>query len=388
MKKKLIAFVLFALLIVGLPVLHVAAAEDVFTATLMGQLDADVSDAVDEWGIADLESASVGFSIGQEAVISMTFDEPIKFTGNWAGIATNIPIISDADAESTGAVILHFVVDGDDLGSRAVPLINRDEAGYMTIDIARQWGGDYDAYDLAGMDPFSSLEITFVVNNMPTGVEDEVEEVEIVGGSMGGNAWIGGTFWIEEEGEFDWVEFDGQSVPFEVGQPFTVVLDFGDGTNTHDEADFGYILVVQTDLDQPAGIFDVFVHSITTDGSDVRFEPDYAEVGHERGIRIPLTNVWSDSPMVDGPHRIGEFSRLEVTLALVMYGDPEPVFAAVEPISADITDVPEPGGGDIAVEGVDAGDDEGGNFSAVIVFVIIGLVVLGGVLFFVMRKKA
>ncbi|MCL1845889.1 MAG: hypothetical protein FWF77_08300 [Defluviitaleaceae bacterium] len=392
MKKtgKFFAFVLaFALLIASVPVLHAVAAEDVFTATLMGQLDADVSDAVEEWGIGDLEDASVDFSIGQEAIISMTFAEPIKFTGNWTGIGTNIPVLSDADAESTNAVITAFVVDGNDLGSREVPLIDRDEAGYLTIDIARQWGGDYDAYDLAGMDPFSSIEITFIVNNMPTGVEDGGAEPEIaVGGDvMGGNAWIGGTFWSDEEGEYYWVEYPEQSVPFEVGYPFTVVLDFSPGTNTHDEASFGYISVVQTDLDQPAGLFDVFVHSITTDGNAVRFEPDYAEVGHERGIRIPMTNVWSDTPMVDGPHRIGEFSRLEVTLALVMYGDPAPVFA--EPITADIdtgdTDpAPEPSV-DAVEDATDATADGGGP--GIIIIVIVAVLAIGVVLFLVMKKK-
>jgi hypothetical protein len=161
-----------ALLIAFASVVPVNAAVDVFTATLLGQLDTDVSTVVDEWGIGYLEDASVGFSIGQEAIIHMTFDEPIKFTGNWAGIATNIPVIGNADAESTGARILHFVVDGNDLGSREVSLINRYESGYMTIDIARQGDVSHDAYDLAGMEPFSTLEIVFIVENMPLGVED------------------------------------------------------------------------------------------------------------------------------------------------------------------------------------------------------------------------
>ena len=159
MKKSLFSLALTLLLITALATTAFAAS---YTATLMGQMDIDVSEHVDEWGLGDLPQATTSFNLGENAVIYMEFDEPVKFTGNWTGIETTIPISGDDEAEATGGKILSFKVDGVDLGSKAVPLVDRDGMGTVTIDIARQWGGSYDAYGLADMDPFSTLEITFI----------------------------------------------------------------------------------------------------------------------------------------------------------------------------------------------------------------------------------
>jgi len=290
-------------------------------ATLMGQLDTSVSDSIGEWSFGDLEDASVLFEIGKEATIKMSFDEAIKFTGNWTGIATSIPVDDDEGAEATGAIITSFKVDGNDLGSKEVPLINRDNSGFMTIDIARQWGGDYDEYDLAGMDPFKELEITFIVPNMPDGSSGG--DSEPVDFAKEGNAWIGGTF-IDDEGEFDWIEYQDQSVAFKLGVPFTVVLDFGSDKQTHGEAGWGYISVVQTDIQDSASNYDVYINDIRVDGHSISFEPGNVSVGFDRGVRFGLTDGWAANPVVSGPPAIGEFSKLEVEVAFVAAGDPSP----------------------------------------------------------------
>ena len=291
-------------------------------ATLMGQLDADVSDTVPEWGIGDIPEATAFFEVGKEATISMSFAEAIKFTGNWTGISTSIPVDDDEGAEATNASILSFKVDGNDLGAKEVPLINRDNSGFMTIDIARQWGGSYDDYDLAGMDPFKELEITFIVPNMPDGS---------TGGDTGpvdfakeGNAWIGGTFWAEDDEEFDWIEFQDQTVAFKLGEPFTVVLDMGSDKQTHGEADWGYISVVQTDIQDSAINYDVYINDIRVNGHSITFEPDNIEIKFDRGLRIPLTDAWADKALLSGPAAIGEFSKLEVEMVFVAAGDPNP----------------------------------------------------------------
>lgn len=184
--KKICILLVVTLLAALFPMTSANAAFDVFTATLIGQMDMDVSRSVDEWGIGYLEDASVGFSINQEAIIFMLFDEPVKFTGNRVGIKTNIPVIGDTDASTTNARIVSFVVDGVELGGRDVPLVNRDGMGYMKLELAKAYNGAHDAYDFANMPPFSRLEITFIVPNLPEGIEDpipepeEVEEVEIV----------------------------------------------------------------------------------------------------------------------------------------------------------------------------------------------------------------
>ncbi|MCL1842290.1 MAG: hypothetical protein FWF79_00585 [Defluviitaleaceae bacterium] len=174
MKKKIFAtFATFAIILamlIILPAVPASGAFDVFTGTLLAELDAGVN--VPAWGFGD-EMASVSFSINQESIIFMTFDEPIAFAGD-AAIVTNIPVIGNADAESSGARVLSFIVDGNDYGARDVPLVSHENSGFLAFDLART--GEHDFYNLAGLEPFTRLEITFIVNNLPIGVEDPPEE--------------------------------------------------------------------------------------------------------------------------------------------------------------------------------------------------------------------
>jgi len=368
-----------------------------FLATLMGQLDADVSDAVDEWGIGDLPDASVVFRLGEEATISMEFPEPIKFTGNWTGISTTIPVESDEDAESTGAHITSFIVDGEELGSRPVPLINRDEAGFLTIDIARQWGGDWDAYDLAGMDPFTTLEISFVVPTLAVGVDDPVGAIVTI--PPGGNVWFAGTVLYEgrtddlEPADNDWYEFTEQAMPFEFGVPFTLSLDLGAETATHGVAVWdGYIFVVETDVvDLAPTLFDAAIESILVDGSPVSFDPFVVEVGADRGIRVPLTSGWADEPVLPGYHSIGTFSTLEITLAIWIYGEQENPFGELdEPDEPAPTPTPPPIVRPDDVEPPPAADDQEGLPGWVIPVIIGGVVLIAVIIFVVVmvnKKK-
>ena len=141
-----------------------------------------------------------------------------------------------------------------------------------------------------------------------------------------GNVIIGGTF-RDEDGEIEWVRFDDHAVPFEIGVPFKAMVDLGSETNIHDEADWGYIMVVQTDLDVSEDSLDAFIYEILVDGRSVSFKEENIEVGNERGeggIRISLTNGWSDDPVVFSPERIGEFSKLEVIMVFVDKGEAKP----------------------------------------------------------------
>jgi len=361
------------------------------TAQLLGQLDTDAGGSVPEWGIGDEEGATVAFKVGEEATISMSFDEAIKFSGNWTGIATSIPVTSDEDAESTGAHITKFVVDGEDLGSKLVPLINRDDSGFMTIDIARQWGGDYDEYDLAGMDPFKTLEISFIVPNLPGG---EVE-IGLPVLPTGGHVWIAGT--VAYAGrtddvpgdEIDWYEFgglEGKNIPFEFGVPFTVTLDLGSETATHGEAGWGgYILCVETDVNINPAFYEAFIDKILVDGNEVSFNPEGIEVGKDRGIRVPLTTGWSDLPPLDSYTKIGTFSKLEVTMVIAEFGTMENPFTGADappptpaPPPPDVTPIerPEP-----APE-----KSEGGLPGWVIPVIIGGVALIAVVIVFVVVK--
>jgi len=306
-----------------------------FIATLFGELDPDVNSDVPEWGISDIPEASVFFTVGQPATISLEFSNPIKFTGNQAGISTNIPVLNDMDAESTGAFITHFIVDGNDLGSKLVPLIDHDSNGFMAIDIARQWDGSYDEYDLAGMDPFTTLEITFIVPSMPEGeIEEELYPTEL---PSRGRAWFAGTVLYagrtdgSEADIVDWYQFQDQSAAFQIGVPFTLTLDLGSETATHDNAHWdGFFMCIQTDIDANQAFFIAFINKIVVDDRDISFDARRVMVDYDRGLRIPLTSAWSEAPL--GDHTaIGSFSKLEVTLVIGEYGVLENPFRAAEP---------------------------------------------------------
>jgi len=171
LKKQIIPITLVIILIIFFtPGNFDAQAAGEFTATLRGQLYANDNDSTGDRSIEDIPEATIPLIIGSPVTISLDFSNPVKFTGNWTGITTNIPVLNDDNAASTGAFITSFIIDGEDLGSRLVPLIDHDDEGFLTIDIARQQDGNHDVYDLAGMEPFTSLEITFIVPSMP---EDE-----------------------------------------------------------------------------------------------------------------------------------------------------------------------------------------------------------------------
>ncbi|MCL1861963.1 MAG: hypothetical protein FWF78_00165 [Defluviitaleaceae bacterium] len=160
MKKTCVLLLLAVFAVANLTTAN--AAFDVFTATMVGQADFDYR-----------EDASVGFSINHESIIFMLFDEPVTLSGD-IGIRTNIPVISNADAASTGAFIHSLVIDGVELGAAEVPLVN--DGGYLRFDIVR---GSDDVYNFAEKRPFSRMELTFVVINMPEGLE-EPEDIDII----------------------------------------------------------------------------------------------------------------------------------------------------------------------------------------------------------------
>jgi len=349
---------------------------------------------VGEWAIGDEPGALVPTIIGESTTIKMDFDGPIKFSGNWTGISTTIPVDGDEDAESTGAHITSFIVDGNDLGSKLVPLIDRDGNGFLTIDVARQWGGDYDDYDLAGMEPFTSLEITFIIPSAPESWGGAGGPVAVVLPD-GGNVWIAGTFIYDgrdddiEEGVCEWYEFRDQSIPFEMGVPFTVVLDLGSETAKHDLAHWdGFIMCVETDVDVNPAFLEAFIDSIILDGKELSFNANNIEVGKDRGIRVPLTSGWSDTPL--GDHSaIGTFSKIEVTLVIGEYGVLENPFSGTtvtEPGPAEPPPVVAPIERPTEQTPPESTEPAAGLPGWVIPVIIAGVVVIAAVVVFVVLK--
>ena len=392
MKKRLLPITLAIILMMTfIPFSSTASASDEFTATLFGELDADVNTDVPEWGISDMPEASVPLLIGQPVTIFLEFSNPIKFTGNRTGISTNIPVLSDEDAESTGAFIMHFIVDGNDLGSKLVPLIDRDGNGFMTIDIARQWDGSYDEYDLAGMDPFTSLEITFIVPSMPEGeIEEELPPIAL---PTHGYAWFAGTVLYAgrtdgvEGGLVDWYQFQDQSTAFEIGVPFTLTLDLGSEIATHDNAHWdGFFMCIQTDVDANQAYYEAFIDRIVIDGREISFDAGNIEVDYDRGLRVPLTSTWSEAPLSDHS-AIGSFSKIEVTLVIGVYGVLENPFRTVE---TPAEQPPMPPAAPIESPEPPTPEPEAGLPGWVIPSLVIGLVIIIGVLVIavILHKKS
>ena len=398
-KLRILATVLSTLLVLTAMPALTALAEGEYEATLMGQLDTDVNDSIGEWDLENLPEATVRFDLGTAATIVIEFSEPIKFTGNWTGISTDIPVDGDEAAEAILGGITSFKIDDIELGARQVPLIDRDNNGLLTIDIARQWGGSYDAYDLENMDPFSKLEITFIL-----GVEVDFEATD-QGDDHGPpsaldlvstfNVWIGGTF-LTDEGEYDWVPHEDQSVPFKINEPFTVTLDYGSETTMHGEASWGYIVAIQTDIMDSAVENELvaFIDEILLDGVSISFNNSNVGVGFDRGygIRISLTSTWADESVVQEHHLMGiEFSKLEVTMAFMELGSDNPFTgeAAEEPEDTPPPSapppviIPPPAPEDVPE---DSSDSDGFPLWAIIAIIAGGVVVIAVVVVLLIMK--
>ena len=158
----------------------------------------------------------------------------------------------------------------------------------------------------------------------------------ICAGAEGGKAWIGGTFEVDGE-NVDWVEFKDQTTTFEVGKPFTLTFEPGDLEVIFDEADWGYICVVQTNMGSSkddAEKYDAYFNKITIDGKNVPFNKDNIKTGWgdggESAIRISLIDGWNEgSGIVSSISAIGEIeSKLEIEMAFVAAGAAAPNFSA------------------------------------------------------------
>jgi hypothetical protein len=224
------------------------------------------------------------------------------------------------------AIINSILVDGEEI-IFAPEFAEVGFDGGIRVSLTNAWAEDpvVAGYEVIG--EFSKLEVNmrFILGDAPPPAEIEVPD-DI---TMEGNAWIGGTF-LTDEGEFDWIPYEDQKTPFTVGEQFTVTLDMGSDTQTHGEAGWGYITVVQTDIMDSADLYDAYIDKILVDGREILFNPHNIEVGFDAGVRVALTSAWSDDPVVETPRVIGEFSKLEVVMAFTVVGEESP-FGAIEP---------------------------------------------------------
>jgi hypothetical protein len=196
-----------------------------------------------------------------------------------------------------------------------------------------------DLYDYEEIETSAEIETEIKTEiNYNEHINDMFEPIIII---PDGYAFICGTFYDETIGETEWVSFDDHAVPFQLGIPFIARVDLGNETNNHSPAIWGFITVVQTTLDRHPSEVDVYIESILVDGVPILFEESNIEITNYQndvGIRISLTNEWSDFPVVASYRDIGVFSKIEVMMAIVEYGTGRPDFSTV---SAPVITMPQ-----------------------------------------------
>jgi len=315
-------------------------------------------DPVDGWGLGRI--AETGFVLGQRAIIDIDFGEPVSFgDGNYIAIETNLPntfegIFADPDM----ARILVFELDGNDvemshalLNAEGMDALDGSANDGVRLTITNKWNGDISEqpFDPDTVGEFQTLRIEFIINYVGEAPEPPPPaEVEL---QMSGIAYIGGTFQFmnsahpadgDDPDRCDWWAFEDQAVPIEIGEPFTVSIDMGGEKIRHGAAvwnDEDYIIAVDTDIASPPAFFDAYIESIVKDGVEVSFNAAAVSVGAERGnLRISITNIWAENagePVpISGYQSIGEFSKIEVTMAIVEFGEPSPFGNVPEPTPA------------------------------------------------------
>jgi len=365
-------------------------------------------DPVDGWGLGDI--AATGFLMGHPAVIEIDFGETVSFgDGNYIAIETNLPnpfdgvdMFTDPDM----AQVLSFQLDGNEI-SRGDVLINAE--GMDSIDgsstglrltLANKWAGVDGAVDPAELGEFQKMKIEFIIRYVGEPPEPPPPaEVEL---QMSGIAYIGGTFEFlnsdhpaggDDPDRCDWWAFEDQAVAIEIGVPFTVTIDMGSEKIRHGEAvwnDEDYIIAVDTDIASPPAFFDAFIDTIVKDGNEVSFNAANVTVGSERGnLRISITNIWAenagDPVPIAGPRSIGEFSKIEVTMVIVLADESDPFGAvtATEPGPAEPPPVVAP----IERPFQQVAEPAAGLPGWVIPVIIGGVVVIAAVVVFVVLKN-
>jgi hypothetical protein len=169
MKKALgiiVAIAMFGALAIG--------ASAAYNAELLGQMNTDISELIGEWDFGDVAGNSVSFEMGKPFTLKLSFAEPVGFSGNWVGLSTNVPVADDEAAEAI-PISISIKADGATLSQNGISMINRDNSGFLTIDLARQWGGDYDHFGLANL-AFSEIEITVTLGEPVGGGEEQSTE--------------------------------------------------------------------------------------------------------------------------------------------------------------------------------------------------------------------
>jgi hypothetical protein len=342
--KFLVAIVTLAMMVslVSVQVVHAETPPVVVTATASYRiLDADGA-VVSEGNAHEDEEGNVfsGWIEGPEWFRIEVF--------NMHGVGT---VAGDVDVEEGETLEVTFSVTGFPTGEYTAYLGTSADWGFKKdSSFSVEFTGDGTYTIEASWDDDVSAGDVFVID---IDFENPNPEEEVTSGepaATSGKAWIAGFFRDGHDNtdhEFSWVQFNGEdaaqpnsTVSFTVGTPFRVTLDFGDKKNAHGFADWPQgasgNLLVNTDIASDTSNYIVFVNAIFVDGKKVTLNPDMPnpELFKENTMRVMITNSWASNDGADAlvrfPSEIGEFSKMEVELAIMTAGASAPDFTALE----------------------------------------------------------
>ncbi len=285
MKKVLVA-VLSALMVLGSFVIPAAADDDEFQACVEGQFDANVEGNFDEW--ADLK-ADYTMTLKKDGLVTYKADygQKVKFSGNYVGLNTSVPVEKDADDKVINkAGLVSVKLDGAEVAIADPSLLTAEGLdGGVRINLTNQWNGDITTQPI---DPqvwadteFQVIEIEFYVGDYEPANKVCVE----------------GQFDASYEGNFDeWADLKADyTMAFAKNGTVTYTADYGQkvkfsgnyvGLNTN--------VPVVKDADDKV-INDAALVSVKLDGVEVEIaDKSYLTAeGIDGGVRINLTNQWN-----------------------------------------------------------------------------------------------
>ena len=130
--------------------------QQVFEARFEAQFNPEVNADVGEW--PDSGAWTTAFAAGDEAVLTVSFDAPVAFGGNYAAVNTNFP------ANGIGEII-SLKLDDVIIPMGAVYLNAEAPGGLLRMTICNKWNSDIveQPLDVETLEAFTTLQIVFTV---------------------------------------------------------------------------------------------------------------------------------------------------------------------------------------------------------------------------------
>ncbi|MCL2030080.1 MAG: hypothetical protein FWG93_00900 [Oscillospiraceae bacterium] len=157
MKTTKRLWVLTLALALILTLIPAVSAAGEYTAEFAAQFNPDVNGDVGEW--PDLSGVSIAFDLGAESTLTVEFDAPVAFGGNYAAINTDVPFPGH-----TGEIV-SFTLDGVEVEMGAAYINGEGIGGGLRLALCNKWNSDIEEQpvDVETLGEFSVLEITFIV---------------------------------------------------------------------------------------------------------------------------------------------------------------------------------------------------------------------------------